>query len=566
MLVILDDGPRRVFSAPQAVIRADDVAGVPQALAAIEAALAQGHHVAGWLGYELGYALERRLTRHVPGPLLQLGVFGPPSSEASPASGRAYAGPLRPEWDEAQYAARFARVKDYIAAGDIYQANLSFRARFAFAGEPRALYEQLRAQSGAAHCAYVDMFSEEGGWQILSLSPELFFDLTADGTITARPMKGTAPRQDKNKRDNESERAALAASPKDRAENLMIVDLIRNDLSRIAEKGSVEVRDLFKVETYPTLHTMVSTVTARKRKDAGVTDILRALFPCGSVTGAPKIRAMEILQELESSPRGAYCGAIGHFAPDGSARFNVAIRTLTVWGDEGELGIGGGVVQDSRAESEYAECLLKAQFFETVRRPLELIETLRHENGFVRLSAHLARMEASARVFGLAFDRAAAKGALEKAVAGRDGPLRVRLTLNEAGCHDATAHDLPFNPPHWTYAISPERTDSRDLFLRHKTNWRELYENEVKRLGTDEVIFVNERGEITEGARSNVFVMRGDVLLTPPLSAGFLNGCLRAELLAQGRAQEAVLYPQDLRGEICFGNSLRGLIRGAEKK
>jgi para-aminobenzoate synthetase/4-amino-4-deoxychorismate lyase len=346
----------------------------------------------------------------------------------------------------------------------------------------------------------------------------------------------------------------------------MIVDLIRNDLGRIAEKGSVEVRDLFKVETYPTLHTMVSTVTARKRKDAGVTDILRALFPCGSVTGAPKIRAMEILQELESSPRGAYCGAIGHFAPDGSARFNVAIRTLTVWGDEGELGIGGGVVQDSRAESEYAECLLKAQFFETVRRPLELIETLRHENGFVRLSAHLARMEASARVFGLAFDRAAAKGALEKAVAGRDGPLRVRLTLNEAGCHDATAHDLPFNPPHWTYAISPERTDSRDLFLRHKTNWRELYENEVKRLGTDEVIFVNERGEITEGARSNVFVMRGDVLLTPPLSAGFLNGCLRAELLAQGRAQEAVLYPQDLRGEICFGNSLRGLIPGAEKK
>ncbi len=553
MLVILDDGPRRVFCDANAVIRADSAAEVPKALAAMKAALAQGHYLAGWLGYELGYVLEPRLAQRLkPGPLLRLGVFGPPAGEAPPVAGRAYAGPLKPEWDKAQYAARFDRVKDYIAAGDIYQANLSFRARFAFVGEPRALYEQLRGQSGAAHCAYIDC-----GWEILSLSPELFFDLTADGQITVRPMKGTRARSG----DDEAARAALAASPKDRAENLMIVDLIRNDLSRIAEPGSVEVSDLFKVETYPTLHTMVSTVTAKKRKDAGVTDILRALFPCGSVTGAPKIRAMEILQELEASPRGAYCGAIGHFAPDGSARFNVAIRTLTVWkGDSGELGIGGGVVQDSRADSEYAECLLKAQFFEMGRRPLELIETLRWENGFVRLTSHLARMEESARIFGLAFDRAMVQEALEKAVAGRTGRLRVRLTLNEAGRHEATAHDLPYNPPHWTYAISPQRVDSRDPFLRHKTNWRELYEGEVKRLGTDEVIFLNERGEITEGARSNIFVKHGDVLLTPLLSAGLLNGCLRAELLAQGKVRETELYPDDLQGDVYFGNSLRGLI------
>ncbi|HYJ36065.1 MAG TPA: chorismate-binding protein, partial [Rhizomicrobium sp.] len=416
---------------------------------------------------------------------------------------------------------------------------------------------QLRGQSGAAHCAYVNLFSEEGRWEILSLSPELFFDLGTDGRITVRPMKGTRARS----RDDEAARAALAASPKDRAENLMIVDLIRNDLSRIAEGRSVEVSDLFKVETYPTLHTMVSTVTAKKRKDAGVADILRALFPCGSVTGAPKIRAMEILQELEASPRGVYCGAIGHFAPDGSARFNVAIRTLTVWkGDQGELGIGGGVVHDSRADSEYAECLLKAQFFETARRPLELIETLRWHGEFGRLTSHLARMEESARIFGLAFDRAAALEALEKVVAGRTRALRVRLTLNEMGRHEATAHDLPFNPPHWTYAISLQRTDSRDLFLRHKTNWRELYESEVKRLGTDEVIFMNERGEITEGARSNIFIRRGDTTLTPALMSGLLNGCLRAEMLARGLAHEAVLTPDDLKGEVYFGNSLRGLI------
>ncbi|HKQ11330.1 MAG TPA: aminodeoxychorismate synthase component I, partial [Rhizomicrobium sp.] len=363
MLVILDDGPRRVFSKPVAVIRADTPAEVPAALAAIQAGLAQGHHVAGWLAYELGYALEPRLAQPgSAGPLLRLGVFGAPGGKAPPAKARAYAGPLRPEWTAGDYESRFARVKDYIAAGDVYQANLSFRARFAFAGSPLALYEQLLPQSGAAHCAYVD--AEEGRACILSLSPELFFDLAGDGRITVRPMKGTSAR----KGDDAAERAALTASAKDRAENLMIVDLIRNDLSRIAQAGSVEVSDLFKVETYPTLHTMVSTVTARKRADAGVADILRALFPCGSVTGAPKIRAMEILRELEASPRGAYCGAIGHFSPDGSARFNVAIRTLSIAGNEGELGIGGGVVQDSDAAGEYAECLLKARFFETARK------------------------------------------------------------------------------------------------------------------------------------------------------------------------------------------------------
>jgi para-aminobenzoate synthetase/4-amino-4-deoxychorismate lyase len=565
MLVILDDGPRRIFSAPLALIRADTAAQVPDAVAAIEAALRQGRHVAGWLGYELGYGLEPRLAGYpAPAPLLQLGVFGAPDDDVPPVAGRAYAGPLRPEWDQAAYASRFARVKEYIAAGDIYQANLSFRARFSFLGEPRVLYEQLRGQSGAAHCAYIDAYAEEGGPHILSLSPELFFDLSEDGRIMVRPMKGTSPRGVGARGGGDAaERAELAASAKDRAENLMIVDLIRNDLSRIAELGSVEVSDLFKVETYPTLHTMVSTVTARKRKEAGVADILRALFPCGSVTGAPKIRAMEILRELETSPRGVYCGAIGHFAPDGSACFNVAIRTLTVSGNQGELGIGGGVVQDSRMASEYAECLLKARFFESARKPLELIETLRWgEPGddFVRLASHLARMKLSAATFAMPFDDVAARTALEDAVAGKAGPKRVRLTLNEQGVYHATAHELPPNPTHWTYAVSPERTHSGDVFLRHKTNWRELYESEGKRMGTDEVIFLNERGELTEGARSNIFIRRGDVLVTPPLSAGLLDGCLRAELIAQDKAREAVLMQDDLMGDVYFGNSLRGLI------
>lgn len=553
MLVLLDDvSGRQVFAAPRQVIGADGPDEVPAALAAAQAALAQGRHVAGWLGYALGYALEPRLIHHAPKhPLLRLGVFDAPGT-APARTGRAYAGPLTPEWDAGAYGLRFAAVKDYIAAGDIYQANLSFRARFAFLGDARALYEQLRKASGAPHCAFVD----DGVRQIVSLSPELFFDVCADGRLTTRPMKGTASRGG----DDDSERARLSASAKDRAENLMIVDLIRNDLSRIAQGGSVAVSDLYKVETYPTLHTMVSTVTAQKRADAGVADILRALFPCGSVTGAPKIRAMEILRALESSPRGAYCGAVGHFAPDGSARFNVAIRTLTIMGNRGELGIGGGVVQDSREDSEYAECLLKARFFERDRRPLELIETLKWDSAFVRLDRHFARMEASARILGLAFDSCAARIALHHAVTGKADAQRVRLTLNEQGDHAAVAYELAANPPHWSYAISPARTDSADLLLRHKTSWRELYEDEVKRLRTDEVVFCNERGEVTEGARSNIFVERDGVLLTPPISAGVLGGCLRAELIEQGRACEAVLTPGDLKGGFYFGNSLRGLI------
>ena len=552
MLVILDGAQRRVFRRPLRHISADIAAEVPAALEALARALDEGFFVAGWLGYELGFALEPRLAaRTGPGSLLRLGVFESFEDAMETPMGRAYAGPLTPEWDEAAYAVRFARVRDYIAAGDIYQANLSLRASFPFLGDARALYERLLVESGAGHCGFVD----DGERQVLSLSPELFFDLTADGVLTVRPMKGTAPRDG----DDDVARARLAASAKNRAENLMIVDLIRNDLSRIAEPGSVAVADLFKVETSPSLHTMVSTVTARNRADVGVVDILRALFPCGSITGAPKIRAMEILHELETSPRGPYCGAVGFFAPDGSASFNVAIRTLTITGGQGELGIGGGVVQDSQNASEYAECLLKARFFEDARKPLELIETLKWENDFVRPAAHLARMQASAVALGLAFDGAAARAALDAAIADKSGAQRVRLTLDEAGIHHATAHDLPPNPDHWTYTLSPDRTHSTDALLRHKTSWRELYDASHP---DDEIIFQNERGEITEGARSNVFVQRDGVLLTPPLSCGVLPGILRAELLAAGQAREMVLAPGDLDGEVYFCNSLRGLIRG----
>jgi para-aminobenzoate synthetase/4-amino-4-deoxychorismate lyase len=563
MLAIFDgkDG-RRVFAAPSALIRADEPGQVPSALAALDAARAAGKWLAGTFSYELGYALEKRPAPCLPAglatPLILFGVFDAPTNTAPPAAGRAYAGPLKPEWDAATYGARFAAVKEAIAAGDIYQANLSFRAGFAFVGEPRILYENLRPAAQAPYCAFLDFFDAKtgDGRQIVSLSPELFFEIER-GVIRARPMKGTSKREG----DDAAERAALAASAKDRAENLMIVDLIRNDLGRVAQIGSVAVADLFAVETYPTLHTMVSTVTARLKQAASIADIVTALFPCGSITGAPKIRAMEILRGLESSPRGTYCGAIGFFAPDGSARFNVAIRTLTISHHRGTLGIGGGVVQDSEESSEFAECLLKARFFEADRVPLHLIETLKFDGDFVRLEAHLARMARSAKLFGLDFDPDRARKALDDAVAGQGGALRVRLTLDEQGLHQAASAPLVPNPPHWSYALSPECSQSGDELLRHKTSWRGLYEAEVARLKTDEVIFRNERGEITEGARSNIFVRRGGKMLTPPLACGLLPGTLRAELIATGQCEEAILTEADLSGELFFGNSLRGLIR-----
>ncbi|HSC60201.1 MAG TPA: chorismate-binding protein [Rhizomicrobium sp.] len=389
--------------------------------------------------------------------------------------------------------------------------------------------------------------------------------MSREGEIIARPMKGTAPRGG-NPMDDMVARARLQASAKDRAENLMIVDLLRNDLGRVADTGSVSVSDLYSIESYPTVHQMVSTVRARLKWGTTISALARALFPCGSVTGAPKIRAMEIIREVEQSPRGVYCGAIGHFAPDGSAEFNVAIRTLTVGEGRGELGIGGAVVHDSEAASEYDECLLKARYYDTARKPLELIETLRFaaREGLVRRDYHLERMARSAATFSIPFDRDSAIAAMRRAVSGATADLRVRLALAEDGSFSCKA--APLAPPPttpWRYAVSTVEMQSRDELLRHKTSWREVYESELAHAqGCDEIVFVNEFGRLTEGSRTNIFLNRGGRLVTPPLRDGVLGGCLRQALIAEGKCEEAELYPRDLKvgGEVLLGNSLRGLI------
>ncbi|HSG24198.1 MAG TPA: chorismate-binding protein, partial [Azonexus sp.] len=375
--------------------------------------------------------------------------------------------------------------------------------------------------------------------------------------LVTRPMKGTAPRT--------SPPALLRASEKDQAENLMIVDLLRNDLGRIAENGSVVVDRLFEIEDYPTVWQMVSEVSARIG-NCKFGEILQALFPCGSITGAPKIRAMQIASELENTPRGLYTGALGWLAPNGDFRLNVAIRTLELSaGQIGKLGVGSGIVADSQPASEWQECLLKAKFLRDCDPGLKLIETLRRENGqYPRLAAHLARLRRSAAWFGFALDEMAVQQHLAAQPAA--GNWRVRLTLAKSGEIEMQAYSLPEEHAGIRYAqLASARIDSTDLLRSHKTTERRLYDKALRHLPADtsifDVIFLNERGEVAEGARSNVFVERDGLLLTPGLASGCLPGVLRAELLANGRAIETVLMPEDLQSGFWLGNALRGLIR-----
>ena len=371
-MILFDHGPGgapTLFDAPHRLIAAHAPEEVPDALVALDVAHAEGLWLAGYAAYELGYALEPRLAplMHAQrrAPLLLFGAYEAPSpghaelARCDSAAGAAALRPARPGWTPDAYARAFGRARDYIAAGDCYQINLTMPMQGHAQGSAMALYGALRRVQPVRHGALVDLGV---GPAILSRSPELFFRRDAAGHVETRPMKGTAPRDPDPDRDAQL-RDDLAASEKDRAENLMIVDLLRNDLGRLCVTGSVRVPQLFAIESYATVHQMVSSVTGKLRARIGLAELLRALFPCGSITGAPKIRAMEIIRELEPEPRGAYCGAIGWMAPDGAAEFNVAIRTLSLFSDgEAVFNVGGGVVHDSTAAGEYEEALWKARF------------------------------------------------------------------------------------------------------------------------------------------------------------------------------------------------------------
>ena len=549
------------------------------AFRAIDGALADGQWVVLAADYELGASFERALPP-VPcrRPPLRAWAFADSRRLDAPAvdaflseqlanlpEHQRLAGiaELSPGVDAPQYAARVGQILHWIGDGDCYQINLTFPLTFQLYGHPLALYAGLRERQPVRYGGYV-CTSEE---TILSFSPELFFERSGS-RVLARPMKGTAARG-RTLLEDQANCAALLSSAKERAENVMIVDLLRNDLGRLARPGKVCVEALCEAEAYPTLWQMVSAVAA-DLPGVSLADLFAALFPCGSIAGAPKIRAMQRISELEEVSRGLYTGALGWLAPDGDCRFNVAIRTIEVGPQQqARLGVGSGIVVDADPAREYAECLLKASFLTSFDPGFELVETLRLESGaYPLLSVHLERLQASARCLGFGCVLADVSSALAAAAAVRqDGVFRVRLTLaHDGGCRLVVSPLLGDQQQAWRVVLATEVLPDDDYLRRHKTTARALYDRTLAALAARptvfDAIFFNSRGEVCEGARSNVFVERQGVLLTPPLTCGLLPGVLRRTLLDSGRAVEQVLRREDLLqgAAVYVGNALRGLL------
>lgn len=540
-----------------------------------------GGTLAGYIAYEAGLALEPRLMplagerSGADGPLVWLGLFD--RATAIPAAevpkwlaeragpGLASIGPLEPQISTGAYLEAFETLREAIRAGDIYQANLTFRLAGAARGDPVAIYRAIRP---AAKAGYGGLVFDGDHW-LLSFSPELFFSLK-DSKAKVKPMKGTRPRGRTEAEDREFAEE-LAGSVKDKSENLMIVDLMRNDLSRVAKAGSVQVDKPFAVESYPTVHQMVSTVRADLLRNKGAIEMVRALFPCGSITGAPKIRAMELIDQVERDPRGPYCGAIGRIGPGGEAAFNVAIRTIRLTpGENGKhqavLGVGGAIVADSDPMGEWRECLLKGGFVRGEAGGHDLIETMRFdpEDGVPLLELHLERIKASAAELGFSFDRHEARNRIQALCFELVAPARLRLLLARSGAIALeTAPLVPLADGPVPCIVLPLPVVPGDWRLRHKTTDRGFYEAAMvvaKQQRAGEALLVRDDGLVTEGSISNLFVERGGKLLTPPASLGLLPGVLRRKLLDDGRAEEAELTLADLAEGFFLGNAVRGLL------
>ena len=570
--VLLDDArpetkvSARLYASPVEIIATRLYAEVLPAFEALRMATRGGLHAAGFISYDAGQSLSPGTVdsqSKAETPLLWFGLFRDCENIAAddvatllPDERSAWVGAPEPMLDQAAYAIALAQVKELIAAGDIYQANLTFQAKVSAEGHPLAIYAGLRRRARSGYGGIV----HDGTHWTLSCSPELFF--ACDGArIETRPMKGTAKRG-ASLSDDVAAQADLQNDPKQRAENLMIVDLMRNDLSRVARAGSVAVPELFKIETYPSIHQMTSIVAADMEPKSDAIDVLAALFPCGSITGAPKMRAREILRTIEPVQRGLYTGAIGRIDAGGrSASFNVAIRTLDA--TAGRIGLGSGVVADSQAQSEWDECLAKGAFVASDRR-FDLLETIAFDPniGLLRLELHIARMQKSASALGFAFDRHAARNELQAATFRLRVPARVRFMLSARGNMAIAIGPMP-EPPKESVgvAIRPLPTNAHDFRLRHKTTDRSFYDESRAATCAFEVVFCDDAGRLTEGSFTNIFVDDGNgSLLTPALQCGLLGGVLRADLIAQGKAREAILTARDLGTLFFVGNALRGLL------
>jgi len=597
-------GWTRLFTTPIRECVANEWAEIPRLFAEIESAVAAGLFAAGFFTYECGGFFEPRTAirwgRAGDGPAQPLAWFGiynraypfdhrtgtlidgdPPGlgefRAGVPAGGAEAGEDSRAEavleavldLTEREYAERIAAVHEWIRAGDVYQLNFTLPFRVHAPASAAALYRRLSLRQPAPYGAFVH-------WQpnrrILSFSPELFFRLeSTEGTrrMTTRPMKGTAPRGRTTREDRELAEW-LRNDPKNRSENVMIVDLLRNDLGRLCSYGSVRAENMFATERYPTLWQMTSTVRGELRAEVGFSEIFRALFPCGSITGAPKVRAMELLAGLEEERRGVYTGAIGFFSQEQSI-FNVAIRTLELNGEYGKMGVGSGIVIDSDAAGEFGECLLKAEFF---TRPangeserFSLVETLLWDGEYRLIELHLDRLEDSAGYFDYSCDRGAIKGALLGFADGfEDYAVRkVRLLLDWSGAVQIAAEVLPERREPARVRISSLRTDPRDRMLFHKTTHRRLYSEAYEaatRAGLDDVLFLNLRREVTEGAIHNLFAVKDGKWATPPVECGLLAGVMRRHVMeTQADVEERVLSIEDLReaDAVYLSNAVRGV-------
>lgn len=547
----------------------------------LESKLAQGYSLAGWLGYEAGYLLDPALADCVSsaGERTLLGWFGVyeaperferkviEAEDAAALEKKYMISGFGFELGEDEYCRRIDRLREEIAAGNVYQVNFTGRCRFSFDGAVEALYVAMKRRQPSPWSAWLNT----GERVVLSFSPELFF--VRDGQeIETMPMKGTAPRRERPE-DDLAEKAGLSMCEKNRAENLMIVDLLRNDLGRICTTGSVQTSGLFETQTWPTLHQMVSTVRGVLREELPLHDLFRALFPSGSVTGAPKVKAMHLIRELESSPRGVYTGSVGFMLPDRRMAFNVAIRTIELQGRQGLYGTGSGIVWDSVPHQEYLECMLKTRILSGLvsEEVPGLFETLFWIGGqYLLLEEHLERLASSASALAFPFDPAAVRVALEREdglLWKRGGTHRVRLTLQRDGCLAVASEPFTqdFSGRPVRLSLAAERVDSRDPLLRHKTILRERFDrafNDALEQGYGEVLFLNERNEITEGAIGNILVRLDGRWYTPPESCGLLNGVFRRYLLRTRPwiSEKPVTLDELLRADsVLICNALRGV-------
>ena len=543
-----------VFDQPGGCIEALSAADVIPALQEILTARDQGWHAVGWIGYEASPGFDPHLETHpAPDgePLLRFTLFREMREGLPPCGNQPFSvGAPRAGWPEEAFSHRVARIHEAIARGETYQVNLTYPWTVPFTGDPRGWFRRLRTAQAGRHQAYL----EEEDRVLISASPERFF-LLRDGDIWCKPMKGTAlPGQEE----------PLRSSLKDRAENVMIVDMIRNDLGKVATAGTVQTEQLFEIEPYPSVVQMTSSVTA-----TGPTDPLpwlTALFPCASITGAPKRKTMELICELETSPRGVYTGCIGGFFADGDTEFNVAIRTLDLRPDSGiaTYGTGCGVVWDSDPLAEYRESLLKTALLSHEEPEMQLIETMRVEQGrILHPEQHLARITQAAAELGVELDAASLQSQLTSDVSDDGSPQKARLTCTVSGETDLTISPLPATPEPMTFRVDTEPTSSTHPELRYKTTRRNIYAQARNRHpDVQETLLMNERGECMEFCIGNLVIEINGERWTPSPESGFLSGTARARLLEAG-VQEKVLRIEDLEAAdaIYLTNAVRGEVR-----